>query len=252
MVAASPPLTWLPPAESSPVTAVRTNTGESVTLGPDPNGALAALVFKTMADPYVGRVTFFRIFSGTMHSDSRVFNSRSEAEERIPQLFTPRGEHHTNVDVVVAGDIGAVAKLTSTTTSDTLCEKAASLQLPKPSYPSPLFSVAISPKTKADSAKLGPALSRLSEEDPTLRWRQEPSTQQTILEGMGDTHIDIAIRRMESKFGVGVETAIPKVPYQESITKNASAMYRHKKQTGGAGQFGEVHLEVKPLSLIHI
>lgn len=236
------------PNQSAPVTAVRSNTGETVTLATDPNGPLAALVFKTVADPYVGRVTFFRVFSGTMHSDSRVFNSRSESEERIPQLFTPRGEQHTNVDVVVAGDIGAVAKLTSTITSDTLCEKAGALQLAKPSYPSPLFAVAISPKTKADSAKLGPALTRLSEEDPTLRWRQEPSTQQTILEGMGDTHIDIAIRRMESKFGVGVETAVPKVPYQESITKNASAMYRHKKQTGGAGQFGEVHLEVKPLA----
>ncbi|WP_423225477.1 elongation factor G [Candidatus Amarolinea aalborgensis] len=236
------------PNQSAPVTAVRSNTGDTMTLATDPNGPLAALVFKTVADPYVGRVTFFRVFSGTMHSDSRVFNSRSESEERIPQLFTPRGEQHTNVDVVVAGDIGAVAKLTSTITSDTLCEKAGALQLAKPSYPSPLFAVAISPKTKADSAKLGPALTRLSEEDPTLRWRQEPSTQQTILEGMGDTHIDIAIRRMESKFGVGVETAVPKVPYQESITKNASAMYRHKKQTGGAGQFGEVHLEVKPLA----
>ena len=236
------------PNQSAPVTAVRSNTGDTVTLATDPSGPLAALVFKTVADPYVGRVTFFRVFSGTMHSDSRVFNSRSESEERIPQLFTPRGEQHTNVDVVVAGDIGAVAKLTSTITSDTLCEKASALQLTKPSYPSPLFAVAISPKTKADSAKLGPALTRLSEEDPTLRWRQEPSTQQTILEGMGDTHIDIAIRRMESKFGVGVETAVPKVPYQESITKNASAMYRHKKQTGGAGQFGEVHLEVKPLA----
>ena len=235
------------PAESAPATAIKSNTGESVTLGQDANGPLAALVFKTVADPYVGRVTFFRVFSGTMHSDSRVFNGRSEAEERIPQLFTPRGEQHINVDVVVAGDIGAVAKLASTVTSDTLCDKANALQLARPNYPSPLFSVAISPKTKADSAKLGPALSRLSEEDPTLRWRQEPTTQQTILEGMGDTHIDIAIRRMESKFGVGVETAIPKVPYQESITKNASAMYRHKKQTGGAGQFGEVHLEVKPL-----
>jgi elongation factor G len=236
------------PNQSAPVTAVRSNTGDTMTLATDTNGPLAALVFKTVADPYVGRVTFFRVFSGTMHSDSRVFNSRSESEERIPQLFTPRGEQHTNVDVVVAGDIGAVAKLTSTITSDTLCEKAGALQLPKPSYPNPLFAVAISPRTKADSAKLGPALTRLSEEDPTLRWRQEPSTQQTILEGMGDTHIDIAIRRMESKFGVGVETAVPKVPYQESITKNASAMYRHKKQTGGAGQFGEVHLEVKPLA----
>ena len=236
------------PADAAATAAVKVSTQETIMLAPNPAGPLVALVFKTVADPYVGRVTFFRVFSGTMHSDSRAFNPRSQAEERIPQLFTPRGEQHTNVDAVVAGDIGAVAKLTATTTSDTLCEKSAQIQMAKPSYPSPLFSVAISPRTKTDSAKLGPALARLSEEDPTLRWRQELTTQQTILEGMGDTHIDIAIRRMESKFGVGVETSIPKVPYQESITKNASAMYRHKKQTGGAGQFGEVHLEVKPLA----
>ena len=235
------------PADAAAASAVKVATEETVTLTPNPTGPLAALVFKTVADPYVGRVTFFRVFSGPMHSDSRVFNSRSQAEERIPQLFTPRGEQHTNVDTIIAGDIGAVAKLTSTVTSDTLCDKSMQMQMPKPSYPSPLFAVAISPKTKTDSAKLGPTLARLSEEDPTLRWRQEPTTQQTILEGMGDTHIDIAIRRMEGKFGVSVETAVPKVPYQESVTKNASAMYRHKKQTGGAGQFGEVHLEVKPL-----
>jgi elongation factor G len=230
------------------VEATREGSAEAIVLKPDSSGPLAALVFKTVADPYVGRVTFFRVFSGTMQSNSHALNPRSGEDERIAQLFTPRGEEHHNVDVVVAGDIGAVAKLADTVTADTLCDKALHAVLPRPMYPAPTYAVAVSPKTKADSAKLGPALTRLAEEDPTLRWRQEASTKQTILEGMGDTHIDIAIRRMESKFGVGIETAVPKVPYRETIQKPASAMYRHKKQTGGAGQFGEVHLEVKPLA----
>lgn len=235
------------PSDMAPVEATREGSEETLTLKADSSGPLAALVFKTVADPYVGRVTFFRVFSGTMQSNSHAFNPRSGEDERIAQLFTPRGEEHHNVDVVVAGDIGAVAKLADTVTADTLCDKALNAMLPRPSYPAPTYAVAVSPKTKADSAKLGPALSRLTEEDPTLRWRQEGSTKQTILEGMGETHIDIAIRRMESKFGVGIETAVPKVPYRETIQKSASAMYRHKKQTGGAGQFGEVHMEVKPL-----
>lgn len=235
------------PADMPPAEVTREGSEETVSLKSDSSGPLAALVFKTVADPYVGRVTFFRVFSGTMQSNSHAFNPRSGEDERIAQLFTPRGEEHHNVDVVVAGDIGAVAKLASTVTADTLCDKSLDAALPRPLYPAPTYAVAVSPRTKADSAKLGPALTRLAEEDPTLRWRQEASTKQTILEGMGETHIDIAIRRMESKFGVSIETAVPKVPYRETIQKSASAMYRHKKQTGGAGQFGEVHMEVKPL-----
>ena len=148
---------------------------------------------------------------------------------------------------MVAGDIGGVAKLAATATNDTLCEKGNQLVLSRPEYPEPLFSVAVSPKTKADSAKMGPALQRITEEDPTLSTRFEIGTNETILSGMGEVHIDLAMRRMEGKFGVGLAAAVPKVPYHESITHSASDYHRHKKQTGGAGQFGEVHMEIKPL-----
>jgi len=128
-----------------------------------------------------------------------------------------------------------------------LCDKPHQLALPRPVYPEPLYSVAVSPQTKADSAKMGPTLTRLTEEDPTLHWRFEPGTHQTIVSGMGEVHIDLAVRRMQSKFGVGLTTSVPKVPYTESVTRPAADFYRHKKQTGGSGQFGEVHLEVRPL-----
>ena len=204
-------------------------------------------VFKTVADPYVGKISYFRVVSGTFHADSRVWSLPSSSEERISQLFTPRGKEQLATPHVVAGDIGGVAKLAATATNDTLCEKGNQLVLSRPVYPEPLFSVAVSPKTKADSAKMGPALQRITEEDPTLSTRFESGTNETILSGMGEVHIDLAMRRMESKFGVGLTTAVPKVPYHESITRNASDYHRHKKQTGGAGQFGEVHMEIKPL-----
>jgi elongation factor G len=208
---------------------------------------LAALVFKTTADPYVGKLTYFRVYGGTIESDSRVYNSRAEKEERLGQLYVMRGGEQIAMPHLHAGDIGAVAKLSHTLTGDTLCDKAHPVTLPGPIFPSPLFSVAVSPKSKADQTKLGPTLTRICEEDPTLRWRQELSTKEMILEGMGQAHVDIAIQRMANRFDVGVETSTPKVPYQETITRTHADQYRHKKQTGGAGQFAEVHLRLEPL-----
>ena len=221
--------------------------GEEITLTANPTGPLAVFVFKTVADPYVGKISYYRVVSGTFHADCRVWSLPGGSEERISQLFTPRGKEQLSTPHVVAGDIGGVAKLAATATNDTLCEKGNQLVLSRPEYPEPLFSVAVSPKTKADSAKMGPALQRITEEDPTLSTRFEIGTNETILSGMGEVHIDLAMRRMESKFGVGLATAVPKVPYHESITHSASDYHRHKKQTGGAGQFGEVHMEIKPL-----
>ncbi|HEX9615838.1 MAG TPA: elongation factor G, partial [Anaerolineales bacterium] len=148
---------------------------------------------------------------------------------------------------VHAGDIASVPKLGSTSTGDTLCDKGHPLELPVPGYPSALYRVAVFPKSQADSAKISPTLSRLVEEDMTLTWHQEPSTNQTILQGMGDQHIDVAIRKAEHKFQTGLNVEEPRVPYRETITKPGSAQYRHKKQTGGAGQFAEVHMRVEPL-----
>jgi elongation factor G len=208
---------------------------------------LAVLIFKTTADPYVGKLTYFRVYGGMAESDSRVYNSRVEEEERLGQLYVMRGKEQVPVPRLRAGDIGAVAKLTHTLTGDTLCDKGHPVIMPGPAFPSPLFAVAVSPTSKADQAKLGPTLTRICEEDPTLHWRQEASTRQTILEGMGEAHVNIAVRRMENRFDVRVETAIPKVPYRETITKVYADQYRHKKQTGGAGQFAEVHMRLEPL-----
>jgi elongation factor G len=220
---------------------------EKEELKADAAGPLGALIFKTMADPYVGKLSYFRVYNGTLKGDARYFNARDREEERFGQLYSMRGKEQLPVSQVAAGDIGAVAKLGVSLTGDTVCDRGHPLTIPGPAFPSPLYSLAVSPSTQADSAKMGSTLTRLSEEDPTLQWHQEPSTKQTILAGMGDSHVDIAVRRMQGRFGVGVETAIPKVPYRETITRTFNTQYRHKKQTGGAGQFAEVHVRVEPL-----
>jgi len=234
------------PVEASPFPAASPTTETPVQLQADSAGDLAALVFKTVADPYVGKLSYFRVYSGTLESDSRLRNVRTGNEERIGQVYVTRGREQEPVARFPAGDIGAVAKLSETLTGDTLCDQGVPLRLEPPAYPNPLYSVAITPKTKADAAKISPTLTRLCEQDPTLTWRQETSTRETILSGMGDTHINVAVRRMNDTFGLGVETAIPRVPYKETVTRTAAAQYRHRKQTGGAGQFAEVHMRVEP------
>jgi elongation factor G len=220
--------------------------GEEQLQGGD-SGPLAAYVWKTTADPFVGRITYFRVYSGTINSDSRVWNPNKAAEERLGTLHLMRGKEQIGQKTVHCGDIATVSKLNQTATGDTLCDKGYPLVLPSPEYPHPLYSVAVFPKTQVDSGKISPTLNRLVEEDPTLTWRQEVSTNQTILQGMGDQHIDVAIRKAESKFQTNLNIVEPKVPFQETITKLGAAMYRHKKQTGGSGQFGEVHMRVEPL-----
>ncbi len=234
------------PVAAGPYAATNLATKEEAELEGDAAGALAALVFKTVADPYVGKLSYFRVYSGTIESDSRVFNSRVREEERLGQIYVMRGKEQLPVGTVPAGDMAAVARLSETQTGDTLCDRGMPLELAPAQYPDPLYSVAVTPKTKADAAKISPTLTRLSEQDPTLRWRQDISTRETILSGMGDTHINVAIRRMEETFSLGLDTAVPRVPYMETITRSSSAQYRHKKQTGGAGQFAEVHMRVEP------
>ncbi|RPI27374.1 MAG: elongation factor G, partial [Chloroflexota bacterium] len=210
-------------------------------------GPLAAYVWKTTADPFVGKITYFRIYSGSMSSDSRVWNQNKSAEERIGTLHLLRGKEQLQVKVVHAGDIATVSKLNQTATGDTLCDKNHPVVLAAPNYPSPLYGVAVNPKSQGDSAKISPTLTRLCEEDKTLTWRMEPATNQTLLAGMGDQHIDVAIRKAEAKFQTFLLVEEPRVPYQETITKQGQATYRHKKQTGGAGQFGEVSMRIEPL-----
>ncbi len=232
------------PVEAAPYPAII--DGEEGELPGDPNGVTAALVFKTIADPYVGRITLFRVFNGSVKTDSRLYNVNKDSEERMGHIFTLMGKEQVKVDLVPAGDIAAAAKLNVTATGDTLVEKGSNILIPPPKFPNPLYAVAIKPVSQADSAKISSALNRLVEEDPTLRWYNDTSIHQMVLMGMGDVHITIAVNRLKSKFGVNVTTDMPKVPYRETVSRTATAAYRHKKQTGGAGQFAEVHMRVEP------
>jgi len=235
-----------PSPEKANSVVAQVESGEE-TINADDSGPLAIYVWKTTADPFVGKQTYFRVFSGLLNADMRIWNQSKEIEERLGGLFVPSGKETIPVKVLHSGDIGVVPKLSETATGNTLCDKAHPLELPIPEYPNSLFRVSIKPKTQADSTKISPSLTRLCEEDITLSWHQEKSTRQTILQGMGDQHIDIAIRRAEKKLQVGLTTALPRVPYRETITKKAEAMHRHKKQSGGSGQFGEVWLRIAPL-----
>ncbi len=204
------------------------------------------LVFKTTADPYVGKLTYFRVYGGVANAGDTIYNSRAAAEERLGQVYVMRGKEQIPVERLHAGDIGGAAKMSEALTGDTLCAKERPLTIRGPLFPHPLFTVAISPKTKGDTAKMGPTLTRMCEEDPTLHWHQEPTTRETILAGMGDAHVETAVRRIQSRFGVGLESSTPKVPYKETVMATNTAQYRHKKQSGGAGQFAEVHMRVEP------
>jgi elongation factor G len=238
-------VTLMPSPAEAPA-AVAKNKDSEITLTTADSGPLAAYVWKTTADPFVGKQTYFRIYSGMLNSDSRIWNQTKNVEERLGTLGIPRGKETFPVKIVHAGDLCVVPKLSETSTTNTITDRAHPLTLPIPVYPSALYRVAILPKTMGDSTKISPTLTRLCEEDMTLTWHQESATLQTILQGMGDQHIDVAIRRAESKFQVGLTTDEPRVPYKETITKKGEGMHRHKKQTGGSGQFGEVWLRVEP------
>jgi elongation factor G len=233
----------------SPLNAVKRvaqgKSGEE-TLEPSDTAPLAAYIWKTTADPFVGKVTYFRIFSGSIQADAHVWNQNKSADERMSGLHFQRGKEQITTKTVHTGDIASVSKLNATSTGDTFCEKNHPLTFEKPKFPAALYRVAIMPKTQADAAKISPTLTRLCEEDMTLSWQNDHITHETVLQGMGDQHIDVAIHRAQVKFQVGLATHEPKIPYREGITRKASAQYRHKKQSGGAGQFGEVHLRIEP------
>ncbi|MGM0399993.1 MAG: elongation factor G [Chloroflexota bacterium] len=238
---------FMPDPSSIEREATNLETDEKEIIAPDTEGPLVAQVFKTMADPFVGKISYFRVYSGTLSSDSRVLCTNQGEEERLGQVYIPRGQKQISVEAVEAGDIGSVNKLVYTNTGDTLCDEKAPYRMDKVSYPEPLYSVAVFPKTKEDMDKLGESLSRLVEEDPTLRVDYNSQTKETILSGMGASHIRLATQRLAQKFGVDVETELPAIPYRETITKTAAAQGRHKKQTGGHGQFGDVYCRFEPL-----
>jgi len=236
----------MPPPDQGPKRAAQGKDSEEE-LKPEDSGPLAAYVWKTTADPFVGKMTYFRVLSGSISADSHVWNQNKSVDERISGLHFQRGKETIPAKVVHAGDIAVVSKLNATVTGDTFCDKGHPLTITPPEFPAALYRVAITPKTQADAAKTSATLTRLCEEDMTLSWQNDPITHETVLQGMGDQHIDVAINRAQTKFQVGLSTHEPKIPYREGITRKASAQYRHKKQTGGAGQFGEVHLRIEPM-----
>lgn len=225
--------------------AVAVQDGEPIQA--DAKGPLVALVFKTTADPYVGRLTYFRVYCGTLKADSQAWNANKGSAERIGPLYLIRGKSQEQVSQVLAGDIGAVAKLAETSTGDTLASHEKSIILPGISFPEPAFSGAVHPKSKADLDKMGSALTRIAEDDPTLRVSRNQDTNETILSGLGDSHVEVAVEKIRRKFGVDLEMTTPKVPYKETITASSSAEYTHKKQTGGHGQYARVAIELTPL-----
>lgn len=237
---------YLPSPEGREI-AIIGDSDKQETIEPGRDAPLAALVFKTSADPYVGKLTYFRVYNGGIDSNSQVWNATRGGVERIGQLFILKGKTQEPVSQLGAGDIGAVAKLSLTKTGDTLSNQDHPVKIVPIIFPEPVFSGAVYPKTKADLDKLGAALSRLSEEDPTLQVHRDADTHETILSGLGETHLDVAAEKMMRKLGVGVELKPPQVPYKETVTISANAEYKHKKQTGGHGQFGHVLLEVAPL-----
>jgi elongation factor G len=220
--------------------------GEEVSLEVSDGGPLAAFVFKTREDNY-GKTSYLRVFSGILESDSRVWDPVRETEVRVGSLQIVTGKETTPTPRLHSGDIGSVVKLGDVSTNDTLCDRGHVLKIAPVAQPHPIASVAVNPVSQSDVTKLNQSLNRLVAEDPTLTWHTERATHQTILSGMGTTHLDIAIKKAESKFGVHLSTATPKVPFRETITKTNSAEYTHKKQTGGAGQYARVFLRVEPL-----
>ncbi len=239
---------YLPSAKEGKVVTISDSAKKAERIEPSQDAPLAALVFKTSADPYVGKLTYFRVYNGAIKSNSQVWNATRKGAERIGQLFVLRGKNQEPVPQLGAGDMGAVAKLTLTSTGDTLGSQDKPMKIAPIEFPEPAFNLAVHPKTKADLDKLGAALSRLSEEDPTLRVRRETDTNETILSGIGESHLEVAADKMQRKFGVGVKLETPRVPYKETITAGTKAEYKHKKQTGGHGQYGHVFLKLEPLS----
>ncbi|MGZ5340442.1 MAG: elongation factor G, partial [Solirubrobacterales bacterium] len=233
------------PAMRGAVTAVDPE-GEEIEIEPDESGPAIAYVFKTLADPYAGRLNLFRVLSGVLKSDSHVVNTTKKAKERMGHLTVPAGKEHEQVTELGAGDIGAVGKLRQTHAGDVLAEKESKASFPPLDLPSPVMAFAFEPKTKGDEEKAASAIRRLSEEDPTLDVHRDQQTGEQIIAGLTQVHVEVIVDRMKSRYGAEIKLKPPRVPYQETIRKPAKAHGRYKKQTGGRGQFGDCHIEIEP------
>ncbi|MEK6660858.1 MAG: elongation factor G, partial [candidate division NC10 bacterium] len=235
------------PADRPAVEGLDPKSGERLTRESSEDAPFSALVFKTITDPYAGKITLFRVYSGLLSSDSTVYNVSKGSRERIGQVVLLRGKNQVQVPALGPGDLGAVVKLKETGTGDTLCDERNPIRLQPMEIPSPIIEYAIMPKTKGDEEKMSVGLQRLREEDPSLQVRRDPQTKEIILAGMGKAHLEIAIERLKRKFGLEVQMKTPRVPYKETIHGRVEVQGRHKKQTGGRGQFGDCWIKLEPL-----
>lgn len=235
------------PLDETDVQATKVATNESVDLKSE-SSSFAALIFKTAADPFVGKLSYIKVYSGDLKSDSTIWNINAKESERIGQLYSMRGQTQEPVDQISIGDIGIITKMSSALTGHTLTTKDAGLELTGISFPNPVYNMSMKPKTQADLDKMTSSISRICEEDPSLKMIREGNTLEMLLCGLGDTHLDVALEKMKRKFGVEIVLDTPKVAYKETISSTAKVEYRHKKQSGGHGQFGHVWLEMEPLS----
>lgn len=240
-------LTWLAPsaADKGSEFGVDTN-GDPVEISVNENGAAAAIVFKTVADPFVGKLSYFKVISGKISTDTPLINMRTGNQERITKVLTVRGKKQEDAAYVGAGDIGAIPKLQNTITGDTLCAPTRKVMLDGITYPNPTYTMAIYPKTKGEEEKVAAGLAKLAEEDPTIKFGMNTETHEMIISGMGEQHLDVIVSKLKNKYNVDVVLKEPKIAYRETIRKKVSVQGRHKKQSGGHGQFGDVWIEFEP------
>ncbi len=226
----------------------RPGTSEIVTREAGANAPLSALVFKTVSEPHVGELSFFKVFSGTIKVGSEVLNSTKGVTEKIGQIYLMNGKARKEIGHVNVGNIGAIVKLKETSTGDTLCDKANPILLPEIKFPEPVIRVAVIPKAKGDEEKISSGLHTIQDEDPTFKVVVDPELKQTIIHGQGELHLDIIIKRLKEKYGVDVDVVEPKIPYRETIKGVAEGAHKYKKQSGGRGQYGDVSLKLEPLA----
>jgi elongation factor G len=235
------------PADHADSEAVDPRTKQPVTRAPDAKAPFSALVFKTISDPHVGKLSLFRVYSGTVKSDSQVFNATRDGKERVGHLGWLQGKTQKPVEALGPGEIGVVAKLKDTLTGDTLCDEAQPVVLPGITFAEPTISFAIQPKSRGDEDKISTALQRMEEEDPTLRHHYDPETRQLLVSGIGQLHVEVIVERMKRKYNVDVTLLPPRIPYKETVKGRSEVQGKYKKQTGGRGQYGDVWLKVEPL-----
>ncbi len=240
-------LAWLAPSAEEKAGEIGLDVdGNPVELSVNEDGAAAAIVFKTVADPFIGKLSYVKVISGKISTESQLVNMRTGATERVGKTVMMVGKKQVDVKYIGAGDIGAIPKLASTNTGDTLCSPTRKVVLEGVEYPAPTLSMAIVPAKKGEEDKIAQGMLRLSEEDPTLQFSTNTETHEMIISGLGEQHLDVAVSKLKAKFGVDVTLKKPKVPYRETIRKTVQVQGRHKKQTGGHGQFGDVWIEFSP------